>query len=78
MREHGARASALVLPLAAGSSSVLLRETWKASSFHRRQSHSLAFMYFTAVTLHFLWTPVLGLHVLLGREGVFVFRTLDF
>lgn len=39
--------------------------------FHRRQSHSLAFMYFTVVTLHFSgW--FLGLHVLLERERVFV------
>lgn len=48
--------------------------------FHRRQSHSLAFMYFTAVTLHFFWL-VFGSSCVIGEgEGVcFVFRgTLDF
>lgn len=40
--------------------------------FHRRQSHNLAFMYFTAVTLHFLWL-VFGSSCVIGEGRACLF-----
>lgn len=56
MREHTEH---VCLPwfcsLAPGSSSVLLKETWKVSSFTEDKDHNLAFMYVTAGIVHCLW-----------------------
>lgn len=56
MREH---TEPVCLPwfcsLAPGSSSVLLKETWKVSSFTEDKDHNLAFMYVTAGIVHCLW-----------------------
>lgn len=67
--------SALVL--LPGSSSGLLKETWKVSSFTEDKDHNLAFMYVTAGIVHCLWLVSGSLCV--NRGGFFCFGgTLGF